>query len=173
MALTTEDGTLVPDADSYVTLVDADAYFAIDAVFAPVWDALEDAEKEAYLKWATRLLDQKVVWNGRRVDRDSSLRWPRTGVYDRDRQLVDDNVIPLQLQEVTFEVAKYLIAGNDPTTSLDAEYIRKLKADVVEIEYQEGTLQPSGPPPFINSLLAGLGRWPGVGNSFFVRIRKA
>lgn len=171
MAFIVEDGTVVADANSYVTLVFADAYLAIDINAAATWDALLDADKERYLQAATRLLDQKVRWKGEKVDETSALRWPRTGVYDRDNILIEDTEIPDQLKEVTCEMAKFLLSGEDPTVGTGVEAVKRIKADVVEIEYQDGIMQTTV-PSFFHQLLRGLGTYPSALGHQFGKIIK-
>lgn len=170
MAITVEDGSVVTGADSYVSVAFADAYFAIDVNFDATWAALSTSDKEQRLKWATRILDQKVKWNGDKVDDDSSLRWPRTGVYDRDALLIADTDIPLQLKELTCEVAKF-VATTDPTTSQGVDYLKSVVVDVIEVHYQDGASQTSTPPIF-NQLLRGLGFYPTAMSGFFGKIVK-
>lgn len=165
MAFTVEDGTVVANANSYVTVAFAESYFTVDPEFYPTWVLLAQSVQEQYLMWATRILDQKVIWNGTRTDTTSSLRWPRTGVYDRDGTLVADDEIPLQLKQCVCELLKY-IQTNDPTTSQSVDYLKRLMVDVIEIEYQDGAAQVAT-PPILNQLLRGLGHYPvPMGHSF-------
>ena len=171
MAITVETGAVVTGANSYVTVAFADAYFAIDNNYATVWAALTTDGKEGKLKWATRILDQKVQWKGNKTTDTSALRWPRTGVFNRDGIVVAVNEIPLQLQEVTCEMAKFL-ATVDPTTSQGGDALKRISVDVIDIEYQDNVVQPEA-PPILNQLLRGLGFYPVVGGHQFVRIVKA
>lgn len=170
MAITVEDGSVVANADSYVSVAFADAYFTIDVNYDTTWAALTTADKEQRLKMATRILDQKVKWNGVKVDDTSALRWPRSGVYDRDDILIADDEMPTQLLQLTCEVAKFLETV-DPTTSQGADYLKSVKVDVVEIVYQDGSGQPVTPPIF-NQLLRGLGYYPTAMGSSFAKIVK-
>lgn len=172
MAFVVEDGTVVAGANSYVSVEYADAYFEVDPNFAPVWGAITSlSTKEAYLRWATRILDQKVLWKGEKTDIDSPLRWPRTGVYDRDGNLIPANDMPEQLLEVTCELMKYVFSS-DPTAEPSVDYVKRYKVDVVEIEYQENSSLVSTPPLF-NQLLRGLGWYPMPGGHYFGKILKS
>lgn len=171
MAIIVEDGTVVTNANSYVSVAFADNYFEIDEIYFATWDAMSDAEKETRLRWATRVLDQKVIWRGTKTDVDSALRWPRTGVRDRDGNTIDDDEMPVQLMEVTCELAKFL-ETTDPTTSQGGDALKRIAVDVIEIEYQDGTSQPEAPPIF-NQLLRGLGSYPVAGGHMFGKIIKA
>lgn len=171
MALVVEDGSVVTGANSYVSLAAADAYFAMDVQFDDTWDALADAAKEQYLQWATRILDQKVQWKGTKTTDTSPLRWPRTGVYNRDGILIDTDEMPQQLTEAVCELVKFL-QTNDPTTSQGVDYLKKVVVDVIEIEYQDGAGQVSA-PPILNQILRGLGYYPVPMGHSFHKINKA
>ena len=60
MALTVEDGTVVANANAYISLSYANTYFADDVNYDDTWAAKDDTAKEQLVKWATRILDQKV-----------------------------------------------------------------------------------------------------------------
>lgn len=163
---TVEDGTNVAGANSYVTLAYAEDYFAVDVASA-TWEALSDDQKEFYLAWATRILDQKTEWRGY-INADSqALRWPRKGVTDRDYRTVETNEVPNPVKAATCELAKWLMT-NDPTTGQDTDYLKRIKVDVIEIEYQDGTSQSSY-PTILNAILAGVGHFR-IGSRGFGRI---
>lgn len=163
---TVEDGTNVAGANSYVSLAYAEDYFAVDVASA-TWEALSDDQKEFYLAWATRVLDQKTEWRGY-INADSqSLRWPRKGVTDRDYRAIDVDEIPNAVKAATCELAKWLIT-NDPTTGQDTDYLKRIKVDVIEIEYQDGATQSSY-PSIINAIINGIGYFR-VGARGFGRI---
>jgi len=166
-----EDGTNLATATSYVSVAAADDYFEIDRPFTATWTALSTTEKEYRLAWATRVLDQKVKWNGTKDTETQALEWPRDSVYDRNGVAIDDDEIPEQLAEATFELAKYLNA-EDPISGAGVDFISEIVLDVLEIKYQEGTSQSSF-PNVLNSLLRGLGHYPVPGTFSFNRISKA
>jgi len=163
---TVEDGSNVAGANSYVTLAYAADYFAVDPSSA-TWEALTDEQKQFYLAWATRLLDQKTEWRGFINEDDQALRWPRKGAADRDYRTVNTNEIPNPVKAATCELAKWLMT-NDPTTGQDTDYLKRIKVDVIEIEYQDGTSQSSY-PSIINAILEGIGHFR-TGSRGFGRI---
>ena len=57
------------------------------------------------------------------------------------------------------------------TSSIGAEAIKRIKADVVEVEYQDGMLQTTV-PSFFHSLLRGIGSYPSAFGHQFQRIIK-
>jgi hypothetical protein len=69
-------------------------------------------EREAALVWATRLLDQMMIWNGTKRTNEQVLRWPRSGVLDPDGFFYDYDTIPPLLEEGTAELALVLLESN-------------------------------------------------------------
>lgn len=166
-----EDGTgLVAGANSYVSLADANDYLEIDQNTFATWDGISAGEKERFLVAATRLLDQKSDWEGVKTVDESPLRWPRACVFDRDDLLLDDDVIPPEIESATIELAKHLI-NSDLTTGQDVDAIKKLVVDVIEIEFQDDTRQVTI-PTIINSILGGIGVFR-IGGRGSANIRKA
>lgn len=98
MALIVEDGTGLSNAESYISVVDADTYHANRNNEA--WSDYSTAEKEAALRKATQYIDGR--W-GRRFagemwSMSQALCWPRTPTDWPDE-------IPLPLQHACAEVA--------------------------------------------------------------------
>lgn len=159
-----EDGTQVAGANSYVSLATAADYFSADANFRDTWNGIAMGDQEMYLAWATRILDQKTKWAGKRYTTTQSLRWPRTGAYDADKNTISETTIPTQLQHATMELAKWLTT-NDPTTGPDTDSLKRVMVDVIEIEWQDGAFQ-SDYPSILNQLLWPIGRFATGGPSF-------
>ena len=59
-----EDGTGLPNADSYVSVEFADTYFSARGV--SVWATLTNTVKEQLLIKATDFIDNIYQWNGKR-----------------------------------------------------------------------------------------------------------
>lgn len=164
-----EDGSRVTGATSYVSVAYADDYFEIDPNFSATWTALSTANKQYYLAWATRIMDQKVQWAGYRYTETQALRWPRQNVLDADGNAIDVDEMPRQLLEATCEFAKWLYT-NDPTTGRDEDNLKKIVVDVVEIEYQDGVSQSSY-PNLLNQILKPIG-YMRIGGYGFGRITR-
>lgn len=171
MAITVEDGTGLSTADSYATVAEADAYFDIIPGFSETWSDLSATTKENWLKLSTRVLDARTNWEGTKYVEDSALRWPRSGVVDRDGISVATTVVPTPVKHAVFELVRILEA-EDITSGQDIERLKFLKVDVLELEYQEGDSQ-SRIPDYIDYVLAGLGNFLSGGRMTFNRIRKA
>lgn len=158
MALVVEDGSIVAGANSYVSLADADAYLA-NALTASVWTALTDPAKEALLIAASRWLDQQAVWHGYKVDADSAMRWPRSGVCDRDNLPVAEDEIPQQLMEAVMELALFFATPeNDPTRYADLQGFEEITVDVITLRFAQGyDATTKKLLPGLNTMLRGLG----------------
>jgi hypothetical protein len=95
------------DANSYITLEDAQAYFA-NRVYTDLWDEADDQSKA--LITATQRLDQEGFM-GKRASTTQALKWPRTGVYS-DGILLASDVIPQKVKDATCELALSLGGTN-------------------------------------------------------------
>ena len=163
-----EDGTGLPTATSYVSVEEADDILTMNIHAGPAWAALDVAVKERLLSWASRYLDERARWFGVRVSETSGLRWPRSGVQDRDGIVLASNIVPRQLKIATAEMARYLI-NEDRSTERDQDALLRLKADVVELEFAEGYRLPKV-PEHMQYLIKGIGTI-GSGNGInFARI---
>lgn len=77
MALIVEDGSIVPDAESYVTVAELRNYAGKRGVELPA----DDVECEVLLIKAMDFLGTyDARWKGQRTDATQALAWPRKGV---------------------------------------------------------------------------------------------
>lgn len=106
MSMIVEDGTGLPDAESYCSAAEAAAYFSKRGR-ADDWDAVDD--KEAALRNATDYLEKthRGRWLGRRSTAAQALDWPRTDVPWDDSPLGvrPDNALPSELKYAVAELA--------------------------------------------------------------------
>lgn len=115
MALVVEDGTGLDNAESYLSVNDADSYFETmrgDASeYASDWlsDTTTDPIKEACLRWATKLIDKLWRWDGQKSTTTQKLRWPRSYVYDDEGDQVEGDEIPDDLKWAVAEQARALL----------------------------------------------------------------
>ena len=139
--LVVEDGTGLATANSYLTAVEALAILDVKPTQLAAFSALSAQDQDNYLIWASGWLDDYMDWKGDKTVATSGLRWPRCGVYDCDGILIDENTIPDQLKQATAELAVWLInnaaAGSGGESSNLPEGIKRVKADVVEVEFFE------------------------------------
>lgn len=131
MTLTATPGST---ADSYVDVATADTYFS-SRLYADTWEEATPQSKEKALKMATKILDA-MDWKGTKTDSGNSLRWPRTGVYNRDDEALDSETIPAFLEEATAELALDLLDDDTTKTSeQDKALVKKVKAGPVDVEF--------------------------------------
>lgn len=143
VTLVPEDGSGRPDADSYGSIAEADAYHA--ALGNSAWAAVATIEKERNLRKATNFMRQiyRAKWSGRRVYQVQALDWPRFGVC-ADGFPVLSTVVPVDVKHACFELALRAAAGpllEDVDTG--SSQIKKDKTGPLETEYFEAHVDPS------------------------------
>lgn len=120
MSLITEDGTVVPGAESYISVTDADTYH--DSRGATNWFLLTVSSKEQALRRATDFMvgRYRSQWKGGRININQTLDWPRQGVSTDDfsamphsyyAYFVPYNVIPLEVKNCCAELALKASSG--------------------------------------------------------------
>jgi len=114
MALIVEDGSAKSDAESYISVADADTYHTSYTGSAD-WSGASEAAREIALRKATLYLDLRCQgkWLGARYTEDQALAWPRMNVPDQDGFLYAVDEIPVALKRATAEAALRVIAGDD------------------------------------------------------------
>lgn len=176
VTFTVEDGSGLTTSNSYASVAEADDYLSIKPNDA-AWVALNSSVKQEYLMWASRLLDQRTSWRGWKQVDESAMRWPRYGATDRDGLTVANDIVPNPVKAATIEIAFHLLSQSvDPSTPISTSgEIKRVKADVVEIEYFEGTATATTNyfPVGINDILFGLGAISTGTGSKFARILRA
>jgi len=117
MALIVEDGSIVANAESYVSVAQADSYFSTRANEA--WSDVED--KEAALRKATDYMLQayRSRWAGTRVSITQVLDWPRAWVpipdlpsgYGAGASYLENNIVPTEVKNACAELALLSVSG--------------------------------------------------------------
>jgi len=127
-----EDGTGKADANSYMSVADADQYHENNGT-KTAWDAVTD--KEQALRDGTKFLEVswKGRWIGQRTVKTQALSWPRANAEDQDGFVIDSNEIPQDLQDALAEAAL-----DSASTDLTAD----LTAPVGTIKRQRNTVGP-------------------------------
>lgn len=105
MTLVATPGAL--DANSYCSLAEADAYHNTRG-HNDEWAVATPEDKEKFLLWAQRLLDQED-WTGSKNSYTQPLRWPRGSVRDQDGYIYLNTVIPQWLKNAQAELAFHFI----------------------------------------------------------------
>jgi len=137
-----EDGTGITTANSYITAAEALTILDVKPTQLAKFTALTPQQQDDYVIWASNWLDDYMAWKGYKTVPTSGMRWPRCGVYDCDGILIADDEIPNQLKQAVAETAVWLIDSEAAATGGESsnlpEGVKRVKADVVEIEFFEG-----------------------------------
>lgn len=128
--LIVEDGSIVEDANSYITYDYAENYHTLRGNSA--WADGDPLAKQQAIIRATQSIDAlyKAYWLEDKLDDDQELEFPRG----------EEETIPKNLKKAVAEAAlRELEAPNGLAPDLDrGGKIKKVKADVVEVEYMDG-----------------------------------
>jgi energy-coupling factor transporter ATP-binding protein EcfA2 len=137
---------------------------------AAAFIALDDTTLANYCIYATRVLEQKVIWAGYAATGTQALGWPRKYAEDKYGMSVPSDEVPPQVIAVTCELARWL-QDNDPADGQDVANLKQITVDVVDVVFQDPTSQTSYPTIF-NQIIAGLGQLQ-IGGRGFKRVVKA
>jgi hypothetical protein len=153
MAIVVEDGTGLANAESYLSVADADTHFA-NRGFALWASEMSTAEKEQALRRSADYMLQvyRLRWAGTRVLTTQALDWPRAWVPRQDwlfyqgstpNPLSDAyypaNAVPAEVKRAQADLA-YKAAGGELTPTLGRRTTRE-KVDVIEVEYSDSAPQ--------------------------------
>lgn len=127
ITVTVEDGTGLANANSYVSVAEADAFHVSNFHTATAWAALTADQKAAAVITATRILDQQWIWNGGKASTTQALQWPRVLAPDPDfqtaavypynqtlslSQYLPSNAVPPAIKRATCDFASAIAAKN-------------------------------------------------------------
>lgn len=140
MSLIVEDGSVVLNAESYVSVFEADDYH--DTRGTANWSLLSVTEKEQALRRATDFMKgrYRARWKGGRLHPFQALDWPRQGVVTDDMGsamppyyafVIDYRIIPLEVKQACAELALRAASGpliDDRTQKLQSETIGPIKS---------------------------------------------
>ena len=132
LTLTVETGAGLTTSNAYATAAEGDTYHEA-RLYATDWTGATEANKEAALVWATRLLDENIEYAGYKKTEDQALRWPRTSVLDVDGYAVNDDAIPAQIRDATIELARNLLA-EDSTKKPDTLGFSKMSVGPLSLD---------------------------------------
>jgi len=140
MVLIVEDGTGKSDAESYASVVEADAYFT--SLNNASWTG-DDVTKEAALRSATSYLDATYTWNGYIYSDDQALGFPRTSIYDKEGRDLSESV-PINVKKATYELAVAALSGDLVENINSSDYVKREKVGSLEVEYSDARPTGSG-----------------------------
>lgn len=124
--------TLPPDpaANCYIDVAAADTYHD-ERLHNSEWSAATVDDRARALLMATDRLEG-LDWLGEKTDvlADNALRWPRSGVYTADGELLDANQIPKFLSEATAELALEMLKVTGSELTLDEIKVGPITLDI-------------------------------------------
>jgi len=149
MTIVVEDGTGLSNSESYVSVAEANAYFA--ARGNTDWDAVDN--KEAALRNATDYMIQTytVRWSGNRAKTAQALDWPRvlaeranaSSSYVNGVVYVDQLTVPPEVKRACIELAVKASAA-PLTTDLGREILSESVSGAVAVTYAQGVGRQAG-----------------------------
>lgn len=155
MPLIVEDGTGRTNADAYVSVAEADAYFATRNT---AWAGYTNDAREAAIRFATSWLDDTYLslWKGFRVLESQALAWPRDNspgytlmwqrgtypkaqgyLYDLDGFPIMPNTVPRAVKRACMEAAILKAGGVDFAKAATTTAVRKTSRSVDRVSYSE------------------------------------
>lgn len=154
MALTVENGTGLANAESYISVADANSYHNLRG--NTTWLTISTQEAEEALRRATDYMQQVYagLWYGYKTTDTQALDWPRQDVPKLDTAYGNyylNNVIPQELKNACAELA-FRAARGELLADI-GQAVKREKIDALEVEYSEFSPQ-SKRYPAIDSLLS-------------------
>jgi len=142
MTLIVEDGTGKSDAESYVSVAEADTYHSNRG--NTDWAALSSTKKEQLLRGATDYMVAvyRLRWDGYRYVNTQALDWPRIYVPVRDicsvnayPEYVDFDIVPTLVKNACSELA--LKANTETLLDDQGQVTIREKVGPIEVEYDK------------------------------------
>lgn len=142
-------------SNSYVTLVEANAYFEASYGKTSWTDSVPvDDVKNQLLISATQILDTYFKWTGVPTSETQALAWPQRGAYDRNGLLYADDIIPQTLKIAVYELAYHLLANGG--LNFSESKIDEVKVGSIGVKFNKYVVE-TGIPETIQAILTGLG----------------
>lgn len=151
MAITLISTAGAQDANSYLSVAEADAYLEAHTD-SQAWLDLGDEDKKRQLISATRKLDL-LIYAGRKSTQAQALQWPRIGIYDRDGYSVWG--VPQRLKDATCElVAHWLTEEDNLAGDFELENLESVEIGPIKYTVRDGVYSdlPGNVKDRINSI---------------------
>lgn len=156
MSIVVEDGSLVLNANSYVSEAELSAYATARGI------TISGDTEQLLIRAMDYLESQSFL--GDKYTEEQALQWPRVNVVI-DGYLVDADEIPKELKTSQIEIALSIDNGVDPQANI-ARAQSRVKVGELEVEYEPG--QSSTIVKKISNSLRKLLKSAGGGISFIV-----
>lgn len=140
--LVVEDGTLVANADSYISLADARAYAAKRGIAIQADDTKADVQLRRAFDYLESL---RSSYKGKKADPAQLTQWPRKCVWVDDVEL-SSATIPTALMWAQVQYAAAINSGIDVMPTYDGSaFVKREKVGPIETEYSD-VVSTSGTP---------------------------
>ena len=171
MEFIVEDGTIVPGANSLVSVAEATNILWFNVFRFSTWENTTQETKEKYLVMATRYLSLSFTFNGTLVDPTQELPFPRDRLYSADvGGYLPNDIIPKRIKEAVVEIALWYL--DRATDSLNVnDNIESIVTEDVEVTFDLNN-KIDEIPPIVLRLLTGFATFNG-GTIRFIKIRKS
>ncbi|EPY00607.1 DnaT-like ssDNA-binding protein [Magnetospirillum fulvum] len=140
---------LILATDTFVSVEDADAYFA-GRLYASTWEDADTEDREKALRMAAGILDREA-YLGAITSTTQALSWPRQGVYDAEGRAIGNTTIPSAIQAAQCELALRLLS-EDLTEDDSNKGVQAIQAGSVRLEY-DGCAPAKTLPDTVRALL--------------------
>jgi hypothetical protein len=108
-----EDGSVVPNANAYISVAEFRDFHGDRGLSAAQFDTglYTEALVQTYIVKATDYVDKRfnMKFKGFQKEQDQSLQWPRLNVFNSSGRWIDSNTIPIYLKRGICEYA-YLVS---------------------------------------------------------------
>lgn len=131
MALIIEDGSVVANANSYITVAEFKSWADGRGISYGTDEAVEQAILRA-MDWFER-----QFFIGRKANENQPLQWPRTEALI-DGYYADATEIPKEVPVALYEATKVELDGNSQLNNEDRRTIREQVGDI-SVEYAENS----------------------------------
>jgi len=144
MALIVEDGSLVADANSYVSAADFVSWADARGVSYPSYPEIEQK--------ILRAMDyiESLAFLGEKHEETQALQWPRDYVYI-DGYSVESDEIPKELKNAVYEAIKLEIDGDSKLTASERETVSETIGDI-SVTYKSNSSMKRQTPAMARSL---------------------
>ena len=148
---------------SYLTVEEATELLT-NTIGAESWLSLTESNKNASLIQASFLLDSNFDWLGSITDQAQELRWPRTGVVDKDNRQIPSNAVPNLIKYATALMALHLTkAGGISTVTTN---LKSLKVGPISLSMDsDESITSQVVPKMVVSLINSLGFYTGLSDN--------
>lgn len=148
--MTVEDGTGLTTANSYESVVNADAYHLARGNSS--WAAATTANKETALVRSTQALDGMYgrQWPGIRLTSDQSLDWPRDDALDTDGYELTG--VPQGIKDATCEGALVELGSAGALSAALDQSVESIKVGPIEKKMRSGGAKTKTYPGIVRAL---------------------